>query len=153
VSDGGALEVDGDPTGIGASLTMPPESIGLIGTGVGGNGALRNVSGNNTWAGAVVLKTDVPNNVFNSAIGADLDTQLTVQGNVQDYIRIPVPPASLSKVGPGTLVFPNANNYSGRTFVNNGVLNIQNIGSLGVFNPAFAVGMNGLGMCGPEQQQ
>src|SRR5262249_22790780 len=43
----------------------------------------------------------------------------------------PVPAASLTKVGTGTLVFPNSNTYSGKTFINAGVLNIRSNTSLG----------------------
>jgi autotransporter-associated beta strand protein len=124
----GAVEIDGDPNHTGASITVPSESIGLNGTGIGGAGALRNVSGNNTWQGPVVLMT-------NDAIGVDPGTTLTVTGEVEDFVPVPVPAASLTKVGTGTLVFPGSNAYSGKTFVNAGVLNIQDPGALGLSGP------------------
>src|SRR5206468_12389174 len=108
----------GDPNGTSASLSVP-ESIGLNGTGINNTGALRNVSGNNTWTGHVVLVTD-------DAIGVDAGTQLTVAGgsaDVQDHTVVTVPAASLTKVGQGILNFPQTNTYSGKTFVDDGVLN------------------------------
>jgi autotransporter-associated beta strand protein len=125
---GAALELDGDPSGVGASLNVAPEALTLNGLGVGGTGALRNITGNNTWTGTVALQT-------NTAVGVDPTTQLTTTGLVKDYSPLPVPAASLSKVGPGTLVFPNLNPYSGKTFVNDGVLNIRNPGALGISPP------------------
>ncbi len=96
----------------------------------GGQGALRNFSGNNTYHGAITLAAD-------TAIGVDPGTQLLVAnpGVVQDPSPAPVPAASLSKVGAGTLVFASANTYSGETFVNNGVLNVRNAGALGTSAP------------------
>src|SRR4029078_3978529 len=48
VSSGAALELAGGITTSGQPLT-------LNGSGISGNGALRNVSGNNTWTGGVTL--------------------------------------------------------------------------------------------------
>ena len=114
------------PLHTGANISIPAvESLALNGTG-GGNGALRNLSGNNTWAGTVTLQT-------NSSIGADLTTQLTVSNTVKDPSPAPIPPANLTKVGMGTVVFPAAavNTYTGSTTISSGILNIQNASSLG----------------------
>ncbi|MBI2808901.1 MAG: Ig-like domain repeat protein [Planctomycetes bacterium] len=128
VNDGAALELDGDPAGGALNVT---EFITLNGFGFNGaDGALRNLTGDNTWTGTVTLQT-------NSSIGADADTSLTVTGNVQDRTPVPIPPASLAptdltKVGDGTLVFPNAKTYTGNTFINEGALNIRNPLALGI---------------------
>lgn len=126
VTAGAALEIDGAPAG---GVTVD-EFLTLNGTGVGATGGLRNVSGNNTWTGTITLKTD-------SSIGVDAATQLTVTGQVTDTSPAPIPPASLvptdlTKVGTGALVFPNANPYTGNTYINEGILNIRNPNSLGV---------------------
>jgi autotransporter-associated beta strand protein len=128
VETGAALELDADPTGTGASITVAGVPLTLNGIGVGGTGALRNVSGNNTYGGSVTLAT-------NTSIGTDPGTQLTVTGTVQDPTPTPVPAASLTKVGTGTLVFPNANTYSGKTIVAAGVLNIRDGSALGAGGP------------------
>src|SRR5262249_26195555 len=95
----------------------------------GGQGALVNVTGGNTWTWPVTLQS-------NSAVGAAAGTQLTVSGTVQDPaaaapLLLPVPAASLTKVGTGTVAFPGANSYAGKAFGNEGVLNLRNAQALG----------------------
>ncbi|MCI0680879.1 MAG: autotransporter-associated beta strand repeat-containing protein [Gemmataceae bacterium] len=50
---------------------------------------------------------------------------------MQDPFVVPVPAGDLTKVGPGTVVFPSANTYSGNTLVSDGVLNVRHAGALG----------------------
>jgi len=117
VKPGAALEVGGN-------INVAAEDLVLNGTGINGTGALRNVDGVNSVAGNVTLQTS-------SSIGADADTRLTLTGVVQDLPVVPVPPATLTKVGTGTVVFTSANTYRGFTNINEGVLNIQDDRGLG----------------------
>jgi autotransporter-associated beta strand protein len=121
------------------TLTATPQAGVAVNISVilpGQQGALRNVSGNNTYQGAITLQTTfVNNNAVGTSIGVDPGEVLTVQGTIQDPTVIPVPAGTLTKLGAGTLVLPNANTYSGATFVNNGILNIQNASSLGAGGP------------------
>ena len=50
---------------------------------------------------------------------------------MQDAVPLPIPPASFTKVGNGTVIFATANTYSGNTSVNAGVLTIQDPRGLG----------------------
>ena len=104
---GAALLLDLDPLHTGAPQTVANEPVWLNGTGVAptNTGALENVSGTNTWTGSVTLQTS-------SSIGVDTGTQLTVSGIVQDPPTVPTPPATLTKVDPGTLIFTNSNNIA-----------------------------------------
>ncbi len=66
---------------------------------------------------------------------------LTVTGSVQDPSSVPSPnkAAELHKVGQGTIVFNDAttaNSYQGRTFVDQGVLNIRTATALGTSGAA-----------------
>ncbi|MGF1577918.1 MAG: Ig-like domain repeat protein [Gemmataceae bacterium] len=59
---------------------------------------------------------------------------LTVVNTLQDGIN--VPPGDLTKIGTGTLRFPNANSYTGETIVSEGALLIENSESLGIVKPS-----------------
>ena len=121
VQAGATLELDGGMSG----LTVPGEPLTLNGNGTDGNGALSNITGNNVWAGPITLQT-------NATIGAAAGTSVTASGVVEDLPTVPVPAPSLTKVGTGTAIFTAANTYSGTTFVNAGILNVQNNFGLGV---------------------
>lgn len=60
VSTGAALQLSG-------GLTIAGETLSIIGTGVSSSGALRSVSGNNTWTGAITI-------TGGTRINSDLDT-------------------------------------------------------------------------------
>ena len=48
VASGATLQIQG-------GITVTGESLSLIGAGIGSNGALRNISGSNTWAGNIAI--------------------------------------------------------------------------------------------------
>src|SRR5262249_11277876 len=120
VNTGAGLQLDGS----GAPLNVTGETLTLNGPGFNAGGALENLLGNNIWGGPII-------DASTASSGVDSGATLPVPGGVQDGVPAPVPAASLAKVGTGTLVFPNANPFTGTTFVNAGVLNVQNAGSLG----------------------
>ena len=107
-------------------------SLVLNGTGASGNGALENLAGgSNTWAGNIILATP-------SSIGADAGTTLTlptatVNGLTTGGIS---GVGDLTKVGSGTVVLNAADTYTGNTFVNGGILNLQNALALGLASTA-----------------
>jgi autotransporter-associated beta strand protein len=117
VNAGAELDLDGDPNHLATSITVSGTTVTLNGSGVapGNAGALRNLSGLNTWAGNVVLQS-------NSAIGADANTELTISGVIQDPTPPPTPPATLTKVGAGIVDLLNDNTYAGLTTVAQGTL-------------------------------
>ena len=139
ISDAGALgDATGDTTvSTGGTLELTNgisvvsgESLTLSGTGNGGVGALRNVSGSNTWAGAVDLDAA-------ATIASDAGT-LTISGTVDnDAFLLTVDGAGdatisgvvsdtggLTKDGNGTLTLSggSANTFSGLTTVNTGTV-------------------------------
>jgi len=124
VTSGAALELQGN-------ITVGGEVLELNGTGIAPNnlGGLRNRSGSNVWSGLITLPT-------NSSIGVDAGSDLTVSGTIQDpnpdLTPPPTAPATLTKVGTGTLVLPSANTYIGETFINAGIVNIRHGQALGL---------------------
>lgn len=135
---GAALEIDGDPTNLGAGfgLVVAAESIGLSGTGPNGTGALRNVSGHNILQGNLALVTD-------NSISVSPNSELLVQGTVEDFIigrnwatgqdLYSVPTAGLTKIGEGRLVF-DSNRYTitfGGSLAGTNVAQLTGVGSFG----------------------
>jgi autotransporter-associated beta strand protein len=120
VAASAALELDGS----GGPLNVA-EPLTINGDGINSTGAVNNIAGANVQSGSVTLAS-------NTSIGALGNTTLTVSGMVQDPTPFPVPVARLRKVGQGTVVFPNANSYAGRTVVADGELRIQNAAALGI---------------------
>jgi autotransporter-associated beta strand protein len=143
----GPADLTGNPT---TGVTTAGNTLYVSGTGVSyvvGNGsspdspsgALQGVTSpgkvatSETWSGTVNL-------TGNTTVGADEDTSnnlstLTITGQLQDAGSPPPGPGSgdLTKVGPGMLVLPNANTgFLGNTFVDNGIVYIQNPLSLGL---------------------
>ncbi len=110
----GSLEVAGN-------ITLA-EVIALNGTGFGGNGALRSVSGNNTitgpvtlgWSGGSVTAAD-------TSIGVDSGSTLTLAGTIDGSQNV-------AKTGGGTLRITGANSATGSTTVSGGTLELQSSG-------------------------
>lgn len=110
---GATLELSG--------VSVANETLSIIGAGVGGIGALNNLSGNNTWSGTITLTGDASIGVATSADTLDLTGAINDGGNN----------FNLSKVGVGTLALSNANAFGGLTNVNAGTLSIRNSSALG----------------------
>ncbi|HJZ54797.1 MAG TPA: autotransporter-associated beta strand repeat-containing protein, partial [Gemmataceae bacterium] len=113
-----------DPAGVG--FTVVDEFLTLNGNGAGGNGALSNTKGNNTWAGPVILGSPAPDGK-NVQIGAAANTDLTISGVVSS----PNGTFQLIKVDNGRLILNNANTYTGVTNINAGTLTARDSKALG----------------------
>ncbi len=116
VNSGAALEVQG-------SITVG-ESLSISGSGIGGSGVLRSVSGNNVWNGAIMHNA--------ASIGVDSGT-LTINGQISGA-------EALIKVGAGTLVLTNENTYTGPTNVSVGTVDLRHGDALGTGNVNVANG-------------
>ncbi|MFN2507154.1 MAG: beta strand repeat-containing protein [Chthoniobacterales bacterium] len=120
VASGAALQIQGANLAIADALT-------LRGTGISNDGALRNISGNNTVSGAVTLGA-------NTTVGADAGN-LTLSGVVSGAF-------SLTKVGAGTLTLSNSNTFSGAVAIQNGTISVVGSG-LGTGTSAVGLGASG----------
>ncbi len=75
VDSGAALELQG-------SITITNENLILDGTGVGGAGVLRNISGNNTWLGPVQLNNSAALTIASDSGDLKLKGTITQTGGV-----------------------------------------------------------------------
>lgn len=142
VAAGAALQIQG-------GVTIDPEPLTINGTGIGGAGALVNVSGGNTWSGNVTLGAA-------STIGSSGGT-LTVNGNINNggFLLTVTGAGStvfggagvlsgtggLTKTGDGTLTLSGTgvNTYTGTTTVSDGALNIRKASALGAITAGTSV--------------
>jgi autotransporter-associated beta strand protein len=132
VAGGASLELDGSGLNVAEELTINGQGVTEGAAPVVRYGALGNRGGDNTYSGRVTFGSA-------TSMGAQPGTTLTVTGAVfgqpNDPVATPNPTtaaaAELTKVGTGTVVFPNDKAYRGRTEVAEGVLRIQSAGALG----------------------
>ncbi|MDC3241255.1 hypothetical protein OAT68_02515, partial [Flavobacteriaceae bacterium] len=109
------------------NISVGTEPIELKGTGVGGLGALRNLSGNNSWAGTIVTSSnDV--NIFSDAGELTLSGQLTLNrktsiGGTSSITTTGLIAGSqaLHKEGSGTYTISGAR-ANGITYISSGTL-------------------------------
>ena len=123
IANGAALELANNVT-----LT---EHFHFAGTGIGGTGGLRSVSGNNALTTSFAIDS-------NSSIGVDADT-LTVNAAIYHDTG----PFSLTKVGNGTLVLGAANTFSGGLNVDAGIVRPTIAGALGTSGGTVIVNNGG----------
>ena len=121
VSNGAALEVQG-------GIAVGAEALTINGSGISSGGALRNISGTNSWSGAVTLGSS-------STVGSDAD-KLTLSGVVSGASM------ALTKVGSGTLELSggSANTFSGALTVNDGTLLLNKTAGVNAFAGILTIG-------------
>jgi len=130
VTSGAALELQG-------GITVGAESLSLAGTGISSGGALRNVSGTNTYQGGITqtaasrINADADQLTLSGAIGGAFGLTFGGVGNIVVSNTIAIGNNTLTKDGTGTLTLSAANTYTGATTVSAGVLNVQNATGLG----------------------
>jgi autotransporter-associated beta strand protein len=133
VASGAAIQIDG------SGLLIAEPIASLIGSGIGGAGALRNLANDNTWSGAITLgaggatiNSDNGTLTLSGAIGGN-NRPLTVGGAGDTTISnvIGTTNGTLTKDGTGTLTLDAANTYTGVTTINAGTVSVTNAGGLG----------------------
>lgn len=132
VNSGAALQMQG-------SIAVGNEYLTLNGTGIANDGALRSLSGTNSWAGPInlasdsLVQTDSGTLSFTGAITSGSNKNLTVGGAGDTYISgaIGTGTGTLTKIDSGTLFLSGNNTYQGATTASAGVINISSNYALG----------------------
>lgn len=133
VTSGAALQIQG-------GITTGAEALTLNGTGVSTTGALRNISGNNDFAGLVTLGSATRINSDSSGETLTLSNTGTITGtfgltvggagNTTIASIIGTDSGTLTKDGAGTLTLTAANTYTGTTTISAGTLALSGSGRL-----------------------
>jgi fibronectin-binding autotransporter adhesin len=141
VISGAALELEG-------GVTIGAEALTLNGTGISVAGALRSISGNNTYGGLITLgsASEISSDSGTLSItnagtisGATFGLTLGGAGNLSIASIIGTTSGTLIKEGAGTATLSGASTYTGATTISNGVLRIANSAGLGATNGGSTV--------------
>ena len=131
VASGAALEIQNN-------ITVGAETLSLAGTGVGNNGALRNISGANSFAGNITLTaaTEIQSDAGSLALSGNITAAnfgLTVDGagNTASSGVIGLGSGGLTKNGTGTLTLSGLNTYTGATIINAGTVSVNTLANTG----------------------
>lgn len=136
VNNGGELQISG------VGIAIGNEALTLNGTGFSATGALHNISGANSYGGAITLATasEITANASSSLTLTSAATITSIAnagltfggaGTVTANGVITLGTGTLTKADAGTAILTTANVYSGQTFINQGILQIQNNTALG----------------------
>ncbi|MDB6120932.1 MAG: rane protein, partial [Verrucomicrobiaceae bacterium] len=131
VSGGGELRLSG-------GIAVGAKALTLNGTGATNAGALRSLSGNNSYAGAITLNG--ASRISSDAGTLALTGGITMSANSLTFggagniteSGIIGGAGSLTVDGTGGVTLYNINTYTGQTFIKNGTLGVSTIGSVGV---------------------
>jgi autotransporter-associated beta strand protein len=154
VSSGAALELSG-------AFTTEAEALTVAGTGIASGGAIRNISGNNTYTGAVTLsaasrvQSDMDTLVFDVASGnaitaADQDLTLGGAGNITIADGINLGTGVLTKDGTGLALLSGSSNTLGVVSVTGGTLKVDGTITSTTLTTVSGTGtLSGVGTLGP----
>lgn len=140
VASGAALELSGG-TSIGA------EALSLSGTGISLGGALRNISGDNSYAGVITLgaasriNSDAGTLTINSSgsITGGFNLVIGGAGNVDLSDPLAIGVGALTKDGSGTLTVSTAATHAGGTTLSGGTLRVGNTSTSGLGTGTLAL--------------
>ncbi len=129
VSSGAALELQG-------GITIGAEALTINSSGVSSGGALRNISGNNTWGGTITqasasrINSDAGTLTLSASNAITGTYNLTIggAGNTTVSGTITTGTGTLTKDGTGTLTLAGTNTYTGTTTVSAGTLQLNRTG-------------------------
>jgi autotransporter-associated beta strand protein len=124
VTSGAALELQG-------GITIGAEALSLNGTGLGSGGALRNITGDNTYGGAITLgsasriNSDAGTLTLSGGITGTQNLTIGGAGNSTVNNAITTSTGTLTKDGAGTVTLSGANTFTGAADIQAGTLAIS----------------------------
>ena len=145
IVSGSALELT--TNNVGGNLSIGAESLSLAGTGISSGGALRNITGSNTYGGLITLTNSTRINADAGTLlltntgtitGATFGLTFGGAGNITVASIIGTTTGTLTKDGAGTLTLSASNSYTGGTTINAGTVAISNGSSFGSNTVTFA---------------
>ena len=145
VASGAALEIAG-----GISVVAEP-IITLNGSGIGGTGALRNISGSNSYGGLITLGSSARVNTDAGTLNLTNTATITGSGHTLSFggagntilqSEIATGTGGLVKDGAGTLILAGNNSYTGGTLISADTLQVGNGGADGSIAAGSAITNN-----------
>jgi len=139
VASGAALQIQG-------GITVGAEALILSGTGQSSTGALLNVSGNNTYGGAITraaattIGSTTGTLTLSGAMTGNFAATFAGAGNITGSGVISGT-AGITKTDAGTLTLSAANTYTGATTISAGTLDVS--GAAGALTTTSAVNISG----------
>jgi autotransporter-associated beta strand protein len=136
-SVGGALQIQG-------GITVTGETLGLGGMGINNDGALRNISGNNTWTGLINasstrINSDSGTLAITGGIGlSGAGVTFGGAGNISVSGNINNNGPRVVKDGSGTLTLSGTNTWVSGFTIQEGVVSIATINNRGASGPLGA---------------
>jgi autotransporter-associated beta strand protein len=121
VANGATLQIQG-------GIAVGAEALNLTGSGLSNAGALRSLSGTNSYLGAIILSgattiaSDAGTLTLGGGISGAQNLTLAGAGNTTISGGIATSTGSLTKNGTGTTTLSAATTYSGATIINSGTL-------------------------------
>jgi fibronectin-binding autotransporter adhesin len=130
VTSGAAVELQG-------GIAVGAESLSLAGTGIATTGALRNLSGANSWGGALALtaaskiQSDASSLTLTGNIsGATFGLTFDGAGDLTATGIIGTTTGTLTKSGAGTTTLSGLNTFTGATTIQAGTVSINSLANL-----------------------
>lgn len=135
VASGASLELEG-------GVVVEGESLSIRGSGISSGGALRSVSGDNSFNGLITLaaasrirslagSTLTLNPATGNAVEGNFNLTLAAGNNSAIIVNKPIATSQITKDLSGTAILNSANLHTGTTTVSSGILNIRHDLALG----------------------
>ncbi|MFM7074986.1 MAG: MBG domain-containing protein, partial [Planctomycetaceae bacterium] len=149
-STAGGVVVNAGTLALSGHINVGAEALTLNGVGLANSGALRNLAGNNGWAGAVTLGSQSQINADAGTLTLDVASGPAIAGADQNVIfggagtivvadPIATGAGTLEKRDAGTLTLTAASTSTGTTTIAGGTLQLGGGGATGALAPAGAI--------------